>query len=73
LRHWIERLVNPARIQSARSKVGAERSAIVDEVVLDVAVDLELAFTQAWSACGSEEQTRLLDHARACAEKITPA
>lgn len=73
LRHWIERLVNPARIQSARSKVGAARSAIVDEVVLDVAVDLELAFAEAWSACGSEEQTRLLDHARACAEQITLA
>lgn len=70
LRHWIERLVNPARIQSARSKVGQLRSAIVDEVVLDVAVDLELAFAEAWSVCSSEEQTRLLDHARACAEKL---
>lgn len=70
LRGWVERLVNPARMQSARSKVGEARDAIVDEVVLDVAVDLELAFREAWEAAGSEGQTRLLDHARQLAETI---
>lgn len=67
---WVERLVNPARMQSARSKVGAARTAILDEIVLDVAVDLELTFREAWEACGSEGQARLLDHARACAESL---
>jgi Rnl2 family RNA ligase len=67
---WVERLVNPARIQSARSKVGEARAAILDEVVLDVAVDLELTFREAWEACGSEGQARLLEHARARAESL---
>ena len=67
---WVERLVNPARMQSARSKVGEAREAIIDEVVLDVAIDLELAFREAWEACGSEGQTRLLEHARARAEGL---
>lgn len=70
---WVERLVNPARIQSARSKVGEGHDAIVDELVLDVAVDLELAFREAWDACGSDGQTRLLEHARARAERLLGA
>jgi len=40
---WFElaaRLVNPARIASARSKVGADARAVVEEVVLDALVDL---------------------------------
>jgi len=68
LLQWVARLVNPARMQSARSKVGENRNAIVDEVVLDVAIDLELAFHEAWEAVGSEGQARLLDRARALAE-----
>jgi len=67
---WVDRLVNPARIQSARSKVGTAREAIVQEVVLDVAVDLELAFSEAWEASGSEGQTRLLDRAKVLAERL---
>lgn len=67
---WVERLVNPARIQSARSKVGTEREAIVQEVVLDVAIDLELTFQEAWQASGSEGQTKLLERARELAERI---
>ncbi|MBA2540072.1 MAG: RNA ligase, partial [Deltaproteobacteria bacterium] len=41
---WAERLTNPARIASARSKVGTDRAAIIDEAVLDVLVDLETVF-----------------------------
>jgi Rnl2 family RNA ligase len=67
---WVERLVNPARIQSARSKVGTAREAIVEEVVLDVAVDLELAFSEAWEASGPEGQTHLLDRAKRLAEDL---
>ena len=67
---WVERLVNSARMQSARSKVGESRAAILDEVVLDVAVDLELAFREAWEGVGTEGQTRLLERARALAEKM---
>ena len=67
---WVERLVNPARFQSARSKVGEERGAVLDEVVLDVAIDLELAFHEAWEAVGPEGQTRLLERTRALAEVL---
>lgn len=67
---WVERLVNPARIQSARSKVGTDRNAIVQEVVLDVAIDLELAFHEAWEASGSEGQTKLLERAKELAERF---
>jgi Rnl2 family RNA ligase len=67
---WVERLVNPARIQSARSKVGEERNAVLDEVVLDVAIDLELTFHEAWEAAGPEGQARLLECARARAEVL---
>lgn len=72
LLEWVERLVNPARMQSARSKVGEDRAAVLDEVVLDVAIDLELAFHEAWEAVGPEGQTRLLERARALAEKLSP-
>lgn len=44
------RLVNPARIASARSKVGTEADAIVNEVVLDVLIDIEAAFPRAFAA-----------------------
>src|SRR5262249_49164412 len=41
---WAERMVVPARLASARSKVGTDPAAIIDEVVLDVAIDLGLVF-----------------------------
>lgn len=60
LRAWAERLVNPARIASAVSKCGrASRAAVLDEVVLDVRVDLELAFPTAYRALTSAEEERL--------------
>jgi Rnl2 family RNA ligase len=67
---WVGRLVNPARMQSARSKVGTDREAIVQEVILDVAIDLETAFPEAWETIGVEGQTRVLDRARMLAEGI---
>src|SRR5204862_5759400 len=45
---WARRLVNPARLASARSKVGEDPRAIADEIVLDVAIDLETVFAASW-------------------------
>lgn len=56
-----ERLVNPARIASARSKVGESPSAIRDEVVLDVLVDLEAAFPFTFGALPNTTQDELRD------------
>ncbi len=42
------RLVNPARVASARSKVGTDPTAVAEEVLLDVLVDLEAAFPAAF-------------------------
>lgn len=52
---WARRLVNPARVASARSKVGEDAAAIVDEIVLDVGIDLETVFAQSWRALGDRE------------------
>lgn len=48
---WGQRLVGSARWQSARSKVGEEREAIIAEFVLDVAIDLEAVFPSSWASC----------------------
>jgi Rnl2 family RNA ligase len=39
----VPRLVNPARLASARSKVGLDPTALVEEIELDVRIDLEAA------------------------------
>jgi hypothetical protein len=70
LLEWVDRLVNAARMQSARSKVGENRGAILDEILLDVAIDLELAFHEAWEVIGPDGQARLLEHARVCADAL---
>lgn len=67
---WVERLVQPARIASARSKVGTDVDAIVDEVALDVAIDLGLAFRAAWEYLGAEAQERVLGRARELARRL---
>ncbi|WP_163867205.1 RNA ligase family protein [Myxococcus eversor] len=55
LADWSARLVNPARIASAMSKVGRDPvETLLDEVVLDVRVDLEQAFPL---ACRSLDAT----------------
>jgi Rnl2 family RNA ligase len=64
---WATRLVQPARIASARSKVGTDIDAIVDEVGLDVAIDLGLAFPGAWERLPAADQEQVLAHARALA------
>lgn len=61
---WVDRLVQPARLASARSKVGVDPAAIVDEVGLDVAIDLELTFRDTWERMPAEDQERILLHAR---------
>lgn len=67
---WVDRLVNPARLASARSKVGVDGGAIVEEVVLDVSVDLEQVFREAWEAIGPDGQGLLQERARAATLKL---
>lgn len=62
---WSRRLVNPARLASARSKVGTDRTAVEEEVVLDVMVDLEEAFAEAMARRTEAEQQALEDTVRA--------
>ena len=52
-------LVNPARIASARSKVGSDRDAVLDEVVLDVLLDIELLFQRRFACLEPDEARRL--------------
>jgi hypothetical protein len=62
--------VNPARVASARSKVGTDPAAIVDEIVLDVAIDLETVFPAAWR---DTDEARVTAAIRALAETLTSA
>ena len=62
--------MQPARLASARSKVGADPAAIVDEVALDVAIDLGLAFREAWDRLPAAAQERVLARARLAAERV---
>jgi Rnl2 family RNA ligase len=64
---WARRLVNPARLASARSKVGTTPSAIVDEIVLDVAIDLESVFAASWRALDTAGEAAVLAEVRAAA------
>jgi Rnl2 family RNA ligase len=61
---WVDRMVQPARLSSARSKVGIDPAAIVDEVALDVAIDLGLAFRETWERLPPVGQERVLTRAR---------
>lgn len=67
---WIDRLVQPARLASARSKVGTDPAAIADEVALDVAIDLGGAFRGAWDQLPADAQERILAHARDHARRL---
>jgi hypothetical protein len=52
--------VNPARVASARSKVGdGDPVALRDEITLDVLVDLESAFPSAIRALSPAEEDAL--------------
>lgn len=70
---WAVRLANPARVASARSKVGEDRAQIVDEIVLDVLADLELVFAAAWRSLGEAGETRILDAVREAARSMVAA
>lgn len=65
---WAGRLINDARMASARSKVGTDRGAIIEEIVLDVAYDLATVFADSWRSLREPEETRMLEVLRALAE-----
>lgn len=57
---WAERLINPVRISSALSKWGrGDAAQVLDEVVLDVRVDLELAFPLACRSLDTDGEEHL--------------
>lgn len=62
LARFADRMVNPARIASARSKVGMDPAAIASEVVLDVLVDLEATFPRAFAELGANAEDTLRSH-----------
>ncbi|EPX60473.1 RNA editing ligase [Cystobacter fuscus DSM 2262] len=65
---WAERLINPARIASAVSKWGwGDRNNLLDEVMLDVRVDLELAFPLAYRSLDTVQEEQLEARIRQCA------
>lgn len=59
LLEWAKAMVNPMRVASARSKVGQEPEAVVDEIVLDVWVDLESIFPRRMSMLSEAESEQL--------------
>jgi Rnl2 family RNA ligase len=67
---WVERMVQPARLASARSKAGTDAAAIIDEVALDVAIDLGLAFRDSWERLPADAQERVLSRARSLARAL---
>ena len=64
---WAVRLVNPPRVASARSKVGNDPIAVVDEIVLEVAVDLETVFAAAWRDLDAAGEARVLAEVKCAA------
>lgn len=60
-------MVNPARLASARSKVGTGAAAIADEVALDVLVDLADAFPAAMAGLDATAEDALAARLRAAA------
>jgi Rnl2 family RNA ligase len=64
------RLVNAARVASARSKVGTSLEAVLTELVLDVLIDLEAAFPAAWASLGTEGEERLREMVQAQATTL---
>ena len=70
---WSERLVNPPRLASARSKVGPCSGPLLDEVVLDVLLDLSAAFPAALAALAPTQEERLAEQIRARAAALLAA
>ena len=69
LARFADRMVNAARVASARSKVGIAPHAIVDEVILDVLVDLEATFPRAFAALDADAEETLRAHVAALAAR----
>ncbi|MBK6696071.1 MAG: RNA ligase [Myxococcales bacterium] len=65
------RLVNDARVASARSKVGTALAAVLDEMVLDVLVDLEAAFPAALRALTPDQEAQLRDEIERLATEMS--
>ncbi|MGC4121337.1 MAG: hypothetical protein QM765_43525 [Myxococcales bacterium] len=60
LRVLANKLVNPVRLASARSKVGtADEQALCDEVALDALIDLQAAFPRAMRELSPEDEDAL--------------
>ena len=71
---WAERLINPARVASAVSKVGrSEAGQVLDELVLDVRVDLELAFPLAYRSLDTDAEEYLSNRIRESAVPLVQA
>lgn len=66
-----QRCLTPGRLASARSKVGTDSTAIREEVVFDVLLDLALAFPHSFARLGGEEDT-LRERLFASVGKVAP-
>jgi hypothetical protein len=62
-RQLVTLLVNPARVASARSKVGDDPALVADEVVLDVLVDLDAFQPRAFKLADLEGVSALIREA----------
>lgn len=57
-----EKMVNPVRIASAKSKVGDDKKAIIEEAVLDVMVDLESIFPLRMQLLSKDDENGLTSY-----------
>lgn len=69
--HFIKLMINPARLASAKSKVGENPSAVIEETVLDVMIDLEKVFPLRMQSVNSEEEIKLKDAIIELIDEIT--
>jgi len=65
------RLVNPPRLASARSKVGADTERVVEEVVLDATIDLHDLLPRRMQLITPEEERELSQHLATLARALT--
>lgn len=64
------RLMNPARLASARSKVGLDTTMVVEEAVLDALIDLRDMLPRRIEALDDAEETILLETLRQSASSV---
>jgi Rnl2 family RNA ligase len=68
---WAERMVNAARLDSARSKLGeVSRNLLVEEIILDILIDLSEAFPAAYERLTDHEQESLSVHLKNLSETL---